>query len=101
LWKKGTQTVFGEGLPSALIMVVGEQPGDSEDRIGRPFVGPVGRLLDEALAGAGIDRKTVHVTNAVKHFNRVPDQRGRQRLHKKARYSEIQDERARMHNESA
>jgi DNA polymerase len=90
LWKKGTQTVFGEGLPTARIMMVGEQPGDSEDRIGRPFVGPAGKLLDQALAEAGIDRKTVYVTNAVKHFNWVPDQRGKRRIHKKPRYSEIQ-----------
>lgn len=68
--------------------MVGEQPGDSEDKLGRPFVGPAGRLLDEALEEAGIDRQTVYVTNAVKHFNWVPDQRGKRRIHKKPRYSE-------------
>lgn len=90
LWKKGTQTVFGEGLSSARIMMVGEQPGDSEDKVGRPFVGPAGRLLDEALSEAGIDRKAVYVTNVVKHFSWVPGQRGKRRIHKKPRYSEIQ-----------
>jgi DNA polymerase len=68
---------------------VGEQPGDREDLSGRPFVGPAGRLLDEALEAAGIDRKLVYVTNAVKHFKWVPDARGKRRIHKKPSYSEI------------
>ena len=71
LWKNATQTVFGEGPAGAAAMFVGEQPGDQEDRVGRPFVGPAGRLLDEALASAGLDRDTVYVTNAVKHFKFV------------------------------
>jgi uracil-DNA glycosylase len=87
LWKTGTQTVFGEGSTAA--MFVGEQPGDREDLAGRPFVGPAGKLLDQALAQAGIDRRNVYVTNAVKHFKWVPDQRGKRRIHKKPRYSEI------------
>src|SRR5512133_2973468 len=68
LYKTGTQTVFGEGSRDAEVMLVGEVPGDQEDLAGRPFVGPAGRLLDEALADAGIDRKAVYVTNVVKHF---------------------------------
>ena len=71
-------------------MFVGEQPGDKEDLAGRPFVGPAGRVLDEALVEAGIDRTKVYVTNAVKHFKWSPDQRGKRRIHKKPRYSEIQ-----------
>src|SRR5690242_20556530 len=67
LWKLGTQTVFGEGPSPARVMFVGEQPGDQEDRVGHPFVGPAGRLLDEALTEAGIDRSQVFVTNVVKH----------------------------------
>jgi uracil-DNA glycosylase len=89
LWKTGTQTVFGEGLPKATIMMVGEQPGDQEDKIGRPFVGPAGRLLDQALQQAGIDRSDVYVTNVVKHFKWTPADRGKRRIHKKPRYSEI------------
>lgn len=89
LWKKGTQTVFGEGFPNAKVMLVGEQPGDREDLAGRPFVGPAGKLLDKALEEAGIDRTQVYVTNAVKHFNWVPADRGKKRIHKKPRYSEI------------
>ncbi|PYV86832.1 MAG: uracil-DNA glycosylase [Acidobacteria bacterium] len=89
LWKNATQTVFGEGSPDARIVFVGEQPGDREDLSGRPFVGPAGRLLDEALEAAGIDRKLVYVTNAVKHFKWVPDARGKRRIHKKPSYSEI------------
>jgi DNA polymerase len=81
LWKTGTQTVFGEGPAKAAIVMVGEQPGDREDREGRPFVGPAGRVLDEALADAGIDRKQVYVTNAVKHFKWTP--RGKRRIHQK------------------
>jgi DNA polymerase len=81
LYLKGTQTVFGEGPPRARVLFVGEQPGDVEDRVGRPFVGPAGRLLDEALEAAGIDRRETFVTNAVKHFNW--EQRGKRRIHKK------------------
>jgi uracil-DNA glycosylase len=90
LWKKATQTVFGEGKPTARVMMVGEQPGDREDLAGHPFVGPAGVLLDKALAEAGIDRSDVYVTNVVKHFKWVPAQRGKRRIHKKPRYSEIQ-----------
>jgi DNA polymerase len=81
LWTKGTQTVFGEGATHAKVLFVGEQPGDKEDLLGRPFVGPAGALLDKALVEAGIDRKEVYVTNAVKHFNWEP--RGKRRIHKK------------------
>jgi DNA polymerase len=81
LWKLGTQTVFGEGSDSAELMLVGEQPGDKEDLAGRPFVGPAGRILDQALEEAGIDRSSVYVTNAVKHFKWEP--RGKRRLHKR------------------
>lgn len=87
LWKAATQAVFGEGPLRAAIMFVGEQPGDSEDRVGRPFVGPAGRLLDRALADAGMDRKLVYVTNAVKHFKYEP--RGKRRIHKKPADAEI------------
>ena len=90
LWKLGTQTVFGEGRAPARVMFVGEQPGDSEDRAGRPFVGPAGRLLDEVLAEIGIDRSDVYVTNVVKHFKWVAAQRGKRRIHKKPRQSEIE-----------
>src|SRR5438874_8901248 len=89
LWKKGTQTVFGEGASHALVMLVGEQPGDKEDLAGHPFVGPAGRILDDALSAAGIDRSEVYVTNVVKHFSWVPAERGKRRIHKKPRYSEI------------
>jgi uracil-DNA glycosylase family protein len=89
LWKHATQTVFGEGSPRATIMFVGEQPGDREDLAGRPFVGPAGNLLGEALREAGIDRAEVYVTNVVKHFKWVPAERGKRRIHKKPRYSEI------------
>jgi uracil-DNA glycosylase len=89
LWKTGTQTVFGEGPAKARVMFVGEQPGDQEDKLGHPFVGPAGRLLDEALVEAGIDRSEVYVTNVVKHFKWVAAQRGKRRIHKKPRYSEI------------
>ncbi|HWI39916.1 MAG TPA: UdgX family uracil-DNA binding protein [Verrucomicrobiae bacterium] len=87
LWERGTQTVFGEGLPGARLMLVGEQPGDYEDRQGRPFVGPAGRVLDEALALAGIDRADAYVTNAVKHFNWIG--KGARRLHQKPNSREI------------
>jgi uracil-DNA glycosylase len=87
LWKDATQTVFGEGPPNADVMFVGEQPGDREDREGRPFVGPAGLLLDKALVDAGLDRKRIYVTNAVKHFKF--EQRGKRRLHKRPNTSEI------------
>jgi len=90
LWKLGTQTVFGEGPAGAQLMFVGEQPGDREDIEGKPFVGPAGNLLDKALEQAGIPRKNIYVTNAVKHFKWAPDARGKRRIHKKPRYSEIQ-----------
>lgn len=89
LWKTGTQTVFGEGVATAKVMFVGEQPGDREDLAGRPFVGPAGLLLDRALAQAGIERSEVYVTNVVKHFKWVRDERGKRRIHKKPRASEI------------
>jgi len=88
LWKRGTQTVFGEGGgPQPRVMLVGEQPGDQEDIQGHPFVGPAGKLLDKALTEAGIDRKDVYVTNAVKHFKWEP--RGKRRIHKKPNSIEI------------
>jgi uracil-DNA glycosylase len=87
LWKRGTQTVFGEGSAKARVMLVGEQPGDQEDIQGRPFVGPAGKILDKALAEAGIDREDVYVTNAVKHFKWEP--RGKRRIHKKPNSIEI------------
>jgi DNA polymerase len=90
LWKRATQTVFGQGAAPASVMLVGEQPGDKEDLAGHPFVGPAGKLLDEALIIAGIDKSDVYITNAVKHFNWAPDPRGKRRIHKKPRYSEIQ-----------
>jgi DNA polymerase len=90
LWSRATQTVFGEGTEHASVMLVGEQPGDKEDLFGHPFVGPAGRILDEALTVAGIDKSDVYITNAVKHFSWAPDQRGKRRIHKKPRYSEIQ-----------
>jgi uracil-DNA glycosylase len=88
LYKNATQTVFGEGPPDARIVMVGEQPGDQEDIQGRPFVGPAGKLLDRALEEAGIDRSTVYVTNAVKHFKFEP--RGKKRIHKKPETPEIE-----------
>jgi uracil-DNA glycosylase len=87
LYKTGTQVVFGEGPEDAEVMFVGEQPGDQEDKLGRPFVGPAGRILDEALEDAGIDRGTVYLTNAVKHFKWVA--RGKRRIHQKPNSSEI------------
>jgi uracil-DNA glycosylase family protein len=87
LYKSGTQTVFGEGLTKAELMLVGEQPGDQEDRSGKPFVGPAGRLLDEALEEAGIDRRAAYVTNIVKHFKWAP--RGKRRIHKKPSLTEV------------
>jgi len=90
LWKLGTQTVFGEGPVKARVMFVGEQPGDSEDKAGRPFVGPAGKLLDECLIEAGIERSEIYVTNVVKHFKWAAAQRGKRRIHKKPRQSEIE-----------
>jgi len=86
LWRKATQTVFGEGPPHSKIMLVGEQPGNVEDTLGRPFVGPAGLLMDRLLSEAGVDRKKVYVTNAVKHFRWDP--RGKRRIHKKPSVSE-------------
>ena len=87
MWKHGTQTVFGEGGRHARVMFVGEQPGDKEDLLGKPFVGPAGKLLDKCLEAAGIDRSQVYVTNAVKHFKWEP--RGKRRIHKKPNSLEI------------
>jgi uracil-DNA glycosylase len=89
LWKTATQTVFGEGPAKTRIMLVGEQPGDQEDRAGHPFVGPAGKLLNEALEKAGLERSKVYLTNVVKHFKWIAAQRGKRRIHKKPRYSEI------------
>lgn len=88
LWQVGTQTVFGEGAVHAKAVFVGEQPGDQEDRAGKPFVGPAGRVLDRALADAGIPRSEVFVTNAVKHFKH--EMRGKRRLHKRPNAYEIE-----------
>jgi len=87
LWKRGTQTVFGEGVARADVMLVGEQPGNDEDLAGRPFVGPAGKLLDDALERAGIDRGAAYVTNVVKHFKWEP--RGKRRIHSKPNAAEI------------
>ena len=87
LWRSGTQTVFGEGRERSEVMMVGEQPGDREDVEGRPFVGPAGRVLDQALERAGIDRDLVYVTNVVKHFKWRP--RGKRRIHQKPNLEEI------------
>lgn len=87
LWKTGTQTVFGEGAAEADVMFVGEQPGNEEDLAGRPFVGPAGRILAQALDEAGIDRRRTYITNAVKHFKWEP--RGKRRIHAKPNASEI------------
>jgi len=89
LWTLGTQTVFGEGPRQADVMFIGEQPGDQEDKAGRPFVGPAGKLLDRALDEAGIDRTTVYVTNAVKHFKWERTGRSTRRIHKKPNDAEI------------
>ena len=86
LWENATQAVFGAGRPEAAVMLVGEQPGDQEDLAGSPFVGPAGRVLDEALAAAGIDREVAYVTNAVKHFKW--EARGKRRIHAKPTWSE-------------
>ena len=87
LWRSGTQTVFGEGRAKAELMLVGEQPGDQEDLAGRPFVGPAGKLLDQVLEEAGIDRELAYVTNVVKHFKWQP--RGKRRIHQKPNAAEI------------
>jgi uracil-DNA glycosylase family protein len=87
LWKTGTQTVFGEGSPKAEVMFVGEQPGDQEDLVGKPFVGPAGKLLDRAMEEAGIDRSLAYVTNVVKHFKWKAE--GKRRIHQKPNWSEI------------
>jgi uracil-DNA glycosylase family protein len=87
LWESGTQTVFGEGSAHADVVFVGEQPGDQEDLQGKPFVGPAGKLLDEALDEAGIDRSQVYVTNVVKHFKWKPQ--GKRRIHQKPNWREI------------
>ncbi|HEY3122151.1 MAG TPA: UdgX family uracil-DNA binding protein [Vicinamibacteria bacterium] len=87
LWKRGTQTVFGEGGRRARAMFVGEQPGNDEDLAGRPFVGPAGKLFDKALAEAGLDRSETYVTNVVKHFKWEP--RGKRRIHAKPNAQEI------------
>ena len=88
LWKHATQTVFGDGSGGARIMLVGEQPGDVEDLEGKPFVGPAGLLLRKALEDAGIDLRDVYLTNVVKHFKWEP--RGKRRIHKKPRHSEVE-----------
>ena len=87
LWETGTQTVFGEGSAKADVVFVGEQPGDQEDLEGRPFVGPAGKLLDQALEEAGIDREQVYVTNVVKHFKWKSQ--GKRRIHQKPNWKEI------------
>ena len=87
LWKRGTQTVFGEGSRRSTVLFIGEQPGNEEDLTGKPFVGPAGKLLDNALEDAGIDRKQTYVTNVVKHFKWEP--RGKRRIHKKPNAEEI------------
>jgi uracil-DNA glycosylase len=87
LYKLGTQTVFGEGKTSSQVMFVGEQPGDEEDKLGRPFVGPAGSLFDKALEEAGLDRDKTYVTNVVKHFKWTP--RGKRRIHEKPNAAEI------------
>lgn len=88
LYRNATQTVFGEGAARASVMLVGEQPGDQEDRVGRPFVGPAGKVLDRAMTEAGLDRKKVWLTNAVKHFKNEP--RGKKRLHKRPNRYEVE-----------
>jgi len=87
LWQLGSQTVFGEGPQGAVAMFVGEQPGDQEDKQGRPFVGPAGRILDQALEVVGIDRSSTYLTNAVKHFKWQA--RGKRRIHQKPNWTEI------------
>lgn len=90
LYKRATQTVFGEGKPSARIVLVGEQPGNEEDLSGRPFVGPAGRLLDEAMAEADMDRRAVYITNIVKHFKWKGEEGGKRRIHERPRQDEVE-----------
>ncbi len=90
LYKRATQTVFGEGKASARIVLVGEQPGNEEDVSGRPFVGPAGRLLDDAMAQAGIDRREVYITNIVKHFKWKGEEGGKRRIHERPRQDEVE-----------
>ena len=99
LWKRGTQTVFGEGRRRAKVMFIGEQPGNEEDITGKPFVGPAGKLFDSALEEAGIDRSQTYVTNVVKHFKWEP--RGKRRIHKKPNAGEIAACRPWLHAEIA
>ncbi len=87
LWERGTQTVFGEGEPQADVVFVGEQPGDREDREGHPFIGPAGHLLERAIQDAGLDRRRIYVTNAVKHFKW--EERGKKRIHQKPNAAEV------------
>lgn len=89
LYKDATQAVFGEGPANAAVVVIGEVPGDQEDKQGHPFVGPAGRLLDRALDEAGIDRTKVYLTNAVKHFKFKPAERGKRRIHQKPGRTEV------------
>jgi uracil-DNA glycosylase family protein len=89
LHQDATQTVFGEGPAKADVLVIGEQPGDQEDRAGEPFVGPAGKLLDKALTEAGFDRSQIYVTNAVKHFKFTRDERGKRRIHQKPSRGEV------------
>lgn len=89
LYKNATQVVFGEGPANAAVVVIGEVPGDQEDKQGHPFVGPAGRLLDRALDEAGIDRTKVYLTNAVKHFKFKPAERGKRRIHQKPGRTEV------------
>jgi uracil-DNA glycosylase len=89
LYQDAEQTVFGEGTSSATMMLVGEQPGDQEDKAGKPFVGPAGHLLDKALAAAGVDREPLYVTNAVKHFKFTRAERGKRRIHQTPSRTEV------------
>lgn len=89
LYRDATQTVFGTGPATARLMLVGEQPGDQEDRAGAPFVGPAGRLLDKALAAAEIDRTQLYLTNAVKHFKFTTNERGKRRIHQTPSRTEV------------
>ena len=89
LYLDTTQTVFGAGSPKAELMLIGEQPGDQEDKAGEPFVGPAGRLLDKALVAAGVERQRLYVTNAVKHFKFMRQDRGKRRIHKTPSRTEV------------
>src|SRR5262245_18760534 len=88
IYRNATQTVFGKGPINAPLLIVGEQPGDQEDREGHPFVGPAGRILDRALEKAGLDRRSIYLTNAVKHFKH--EQRGKRRIHKRPNRHEVE-----------